>query len=425
MKIPIWYCGNNVELDLPDSCQVDLYDLPEKRLSVLGEDHWINSGAIPADLSQFLDASQALLVIVNDHYRPTPTAKVLKAIIGRIRLESTTFLVATGLHEIEHEHTLSAIFGEVYPTIKDRVRVHSAYNEADLATFGSGERQVRLNSLIERSDSILIIGSVEPHYFAGFTGGRKIILPGCASFADVARNHSAALSPQSQPLVTRGNPVWDDIHVHTACLDYKRRYAIQLVTDHNHAIFHLATGDWDAAYNSACDFVKARYSHSVAEPYDAIISVVYPPLDRNLYQLQKSYENVAASVKDGGSILLISGCLEGVGDRRFIRIAEDAANGDDSYDPGVMLMGIHKIKRTETLARRIKLTLVSRLAPETLRYLPIKPAADIPSAVHGVIDNYGINCRIAVVLDSASQVLRRADQGEIRKTPFNWENRYA
>ncbi|TFH65834.1 MAG: hypothetical protein E4G91_00975, partial [Candidatus Zixiibacteriota bacterium] len=70
MKIPIWYIDQDVELGLPDSCRVDVYDLPQKRLTPLPEDHWLHSGIVPAELTEFLDSAQSLLVVVNDHYRP-------------------------------------------------------------------------------------------------------------------------------------------------------------------------------------------------------------------------------------------------------------------------------------------------------------------------------------------------------------------
>jgi lactate racemase len=409
MKIPIWYCDKDVELGLPDNCRVDLFDLPQKRLEPLAADHWLSGGDLPVDLSDFLTSAQHLLVVVNDHYRPTPTACVLAALREKLLQVRTTYLVATGLHGAPGDTQLQKIFGALYPQVREQIRTHDAYDESQLVTFGSGTNTVGLNRSFEDCDSVLIIGSVEPHYFAGFTGGRKIVLPGCASFADVSRNHAHALSPMSQPLARRGNPVWDDIRNRTSCLDYKRRRAIQVVCDHHGSIFHLSHGEWDPAYDEACGFVKTHYAHAVGEPYDIVISVVYPPLDKNLYQLQKSYENVAAVVRPGGTVLLISGCLEGTGDGRFLKLAEKSASGELEIDGQSewMLMGIHKVKRTEALSRRFDLVLVSTLPESDLEFLPIKARTNIGAAVKELTEKYGINCRIAVVLDSASQVLYR------------------
>ena len=106
MKIPIWYCDGETELCLPESWRVDLYDLPQKRLTPLPSDHWFNRRVIPADLAEFTKGAQRLLIVVNDHYRPTPTAKVLDAIAGALPLDRTAFLVATALHGAPSEAQL-------------------------------------------------------------------------------------------------------------------------------------------------------------------------------------------------------------------------------------------------------------------------------------------------------------------------------
>lgn len=407
MNIPIWYANQEATLTLPDSCRVDVFDLPQKRLAKIPGDHWLYSGQIPEEIWSFLEASQRLLIVVNDHYRPTPTGIILDALGGNIPLERTTFLIATGLHGAPSELQFEKILGKGYARMKDRLRIHNAYDESRLVTFGSGVNSVGLNSLFAECDSVLTIGSVEPHYFAGFTGGRKIILPGCSGFADVSRNHAHALSPQSQPLERTGNPVWEDIRNRTSCLDYKRRYSIQVVCDHYGSIFHLSHGDWDRAYDLACDFVKTHYAHHAPVSYDIVISVVYPPLDKNLYQLQKSYENVASAVKAGGTVLLISGCIEGTGDGRFLRLAELSATGDLQMEGQSewMLMGIHKVKRTERLAQKLHLKLVSTLLASDLKFLPVQPFEDMGQAIAQLTLHYGLNCNIAVVLDSGSQVL--------------------
>lgn len=410
MKIPIRYANQDVFLTLPDSRRVAVYDLPQRRLTPIPPDHWLHTGDVPHEISEFITGAQRLLIVVNDHYRPTPTATILDALMSQIPLQRTIFVVATGLHGVPSEAQLERLFGAHYAQIQGSLRVHNAYDDSQIMTFGSGVNAVGLNSLLAECDSVLTIGSVEPHYFAGFTGGRKIILPGCAAFSDISRNHAHALSSDSQPLKRRGNPVWEDIRNRTSCLDYKRRYSIQVVCDHRGTVYHLSHGDWDRAYDDACDFVKRHYAHYVSASYDIVISVVYPPLDKNLYQLQKSYENVAAAVKADGTILLISGCTEGTGDGRFLQLAELAADGqlDMGGQSEWMLMGIHKVKRTERLAQRLKLALVSTLPESDLRFLPIKPHSSIDGAVSELLGKYGINSNIAVVLDSGSQVLQVA-----------------
>lgn len=408
VRIPVWYKDKTIDIELPDSGSVHVYGLPAERLTSLPNDHWINSGKAPDPLIDFLQQDRRLLIAVNDVYRPTPTAKILKSFSKHLDLKNIRFLVATGLHHLEGEGDLERIFGDLASDAN--ISVHDAFDDANMTEFGSGADSVRLNKLFDWCEAILIIGSVEPHYFAGFTGGRKIVLPGCASFKDVERNHANAVSELSQPLKRAGNPVWEDIQTRTSALDDKPRYAIQVVCDHDQHLFFVSHGDWDEAYDQACDFVIDNFSNAVRDPYDVIISVVYPPLDRNLYQLQKSYEDVAMALRDGGTILLISACVDGIGDDRFITIAESRGQATSSGDCGSekMMMGIHKVTRTFRLAERIKLVLCSTLDGNLFRSLPIAARSKIQPSVDELISQYGYNCKIAVVLDAASQVLCRA-----------------
>ncbi len=405
MKVPVWYCDNNVDITLPERGNVVVYDLPSRRLHRLPASHWLNTGVVPIGLREFLASSQRLVVVVNDSHRPTPTAKILDRLKHDLEFDATRFLVATGLHSPKSSAPREKLFGDL--PIAQNVIVHDAYDPSELCSFGDGKDAVHLNKVLEWCDSILIIGSVEPHYFAGFTGGRKIILPGCASFADVERNHALAVQTGSQPLARQGNQVWEDIQNRTRVLDSKNRYAIQVVCDHEGNLFFASHGDWDQSYDQACDFVIASYAFDVTEKYDIVISVVYPPLDRNLYQLQKSYENVAAAVHDGGTILLISACVDGVGDDRFLKIAKSLSQTGEMSGAGneALIMGIHKVRRTIALAKRVDLVLCSNLDSLLLDHLPIAPRSDVQAAINELVSKYGDNCRIAVVLDAASQVL--------------------
>lgn len=407
MKIPVWYSGRNVDITLPEGVIVDLFDLPIRRLQALPQSHWINGGEPPESLRNFVASGRRLLIVINDCYRPTPTARILQSFASMINFDSTRFLVATGLHPARSAVNLEFQFGKLAERIRPILHVHDAYDESNLNDFGAGTDRVRLNKLFTWCDSILVIGSVEPHYFAGFTGGRKIVLPGCASFADVEQNHAFAVESDSQPLRRAGNPVFDDIQRRTAVLNNIPRHSIQAVCDHEQNIYFVSHGDWDTAFDQACEFVVANYAHEISGRYDVIISVVYPPLDRNLYQLQKSYENVAAGVRDGGTILVVSACNDGVGDERFLKIAETiAVTGSMANDQHkTMLMGIHKVLRTIALAKRVDLVLCSTLDASLLRHLPIAAKSNLQATINELISKYGDKCKIAVVLDAASQVL--------------------
>ncbi len=414
MIIQVHYDDTSIPLSIPDAAVV--FDLPAKRLRPIDDSHWLKQGTLPHAIHDFLRSSGRTLIVVNDAFRPTPTAAILDRILPGMDMSHLRFLVATGLHQGAQVSNPQKIFGAWADRIGKRIRVHDAFNEIELADFGSGEDAVRLNDWLAWAEAILIIGSVEPHYFAGFTGGRKIILPGCASFRDVERNHACAVSAESQPLKRSGNPVWEDIFARTQSLNGKDRLAIQVVCDHKQRVYFAASGDWDQTYDRCCEYVATNFGHEVREPFDVVISVVYPPLDRNLYQLQKSYENVAAAVREGGTILLISACAEGIGDDRFLKIAAQIATGKipASATGERGMMGIHKVHRTIALAKRLRLVLCSKLDSRVLLDLPIRPTADAQNTLDDLIDQYGQNAKIAVVLDAAAQTLSFAGRPQAR-----------
>lgn len=253
MRLRIHYYAANVDLMLPNSWEVDLYDLPSNRLPFLARNHWIFRKSLSSGILEFLNTAGELVIVVNDQYRPTPTALVLDALSEALDRERTIILVSTGLHEGPSAVEAQRILGSNYNRFADKMRVHSAYDNAQLVELQRDGWSVRLNHLLLSADAILTIGSVEPHYFAGFTGGRKILLPGCASFEDVRLNHFYATNEGSRPLATHGNPVWEDIQLRTSVLDRKRQYTVQLVCDSDGNLYYVAEGEWDEAFARSAD----------------------------------------------------------------------------------------------------------------------------------------------------------------------------
>jgi len=165
------------------------------------------------NLPDFLAESKNVLFIVNDATRPTPTAKVLEAIYDYIKDLDIKFIIATGIHRAPTEDEYIKIFGKYYNMFKDNIFVHDSRSEKDVAYLGKSRRgtEIYLNKLCIDAHKIVTIGSVEPHYFAGYTGGRKSFLPGIASYKTIQQNHKLALSPKSKVLKLEGNPVHEDM----------------------------------------------------------------------------------------------------------------------------------------------------------------------------------------------------------------------
>ncbi len=149
----------------------------------------------------FLADAGRVLVIVNDATRPTPTAKVLDTIFEPLSKTDFRFIIATGVHRGPSEEEFVQIFGKYYPQIKDRIIVHDAKKDEDLVYLGDSTNgtPMYVNKAGVEADRIIIISSVEPHYFAGYTGGRKSFLPGIAGYKTVEKTTSWPWCPRPVP----------------------------------------------------------------------------------------------------------------------------------------------------------------------------------------------------------------------------------
>ena len=168
------FSPNDVEIGSPDE--------------IIGRS--IDSPIGSESLDKFLEGGKDIVFIVNDGTRPTPTAKVLDALSKRMDLRQARYLIATGTHRDMTEEEYNNVFGTHYQELKDRIIAHDA-KKSESVYLGDAKSgtPMEVNKIAVDADRLVIITSVEPHYFAGYTGGRKSFLPGVASFRTVEANH--------------------------------------------------------------------------------------------------------------------------------------------------------------------------------------------------------------------------------------------
>ncbi|MBU0982248.1 MAG: DUF2088 domain-containing protein, partial [candidate division Zixibacteria bacterium] len=208
MEIRLAYGNAGITIDVPEWVRMDRFGLTSSDQSVTRD---TLTREFTAGGGQRLIDCAAPLIVVNDGYRHTPTAEVLACIdaCDRSVLDRADFLVATGTHPAPTDNHLATIFGDLLARVRDRVTWHDARDVAAMEVVGSDSfgEAVYLNRAISGHDLVYVIGSVEPHYFAGFTGGRKSLFPGLTDLATIERNHNLANSLRAAPLKLQGNPV--------------------------------------------------------------------------------------------------------------------------------------------------------------------------------------------------------------------------
>ena len=263
-------------------------------------------------LEEFLTGK--ILCIVNDATRTTPTAAVLEAIYPQLKDREIEFLVATGAHRGPTEEEYRGIFGRHYGEFKGRVWAHDARGD-EMAYAGRTGRgtEVYINRRFWDADRVLVIGSVEPHYYAGFTGGRKAIIPGIAAFRTIEENHRLALEEGAGIMRLEGNPVEEDLEEALQLLR-KEIFSITAVTDGRGEVCTAYAGDLGETFRAAVEKAKEVYSVKVGLPADVVVTAAGPPMDKSLYQAHKALYNGALGLREGGILILVSRCGEGIGD---------------------------------------------------------------------------------------------------------------
>jgi len=272
---------------------------------------------------EFANNADKILVIVNDATRPTPTARVLEEVQDTLRSHpDVKFIVATGAHRGPTEDEFRFIFGNLYDEFKDSIYVHDARKDEDMEYLGvsSNGTEMYINKMVREAGNILVIGSVEPHYFAGYTGGRKAFLPGVAGFKTIEMNHKHALSNKAQSLALEGNPVAEDMTDAMAVLNDLNIFSIQTILTADHGLYAMAAGDLFKSFDAAVEKANDVFCTSATKKGNIVLTAAPYPMDIDLYQSQKALENGRLALEDGGIIIMVSKCRDGVGEDTFLNL---------------------------------------------------------------------------------------------------------
>ena len=283
-------------------------------------------GSVPLD--RFLQGARDVLILVNDATRPTPTARVLETVIPLLGEIPFRFLVAAGSHRKPTEEEFRQIFGGAYERFRDRIEVHQARRREEMEVIGTTSRgtEMAVNRRVLQADRIVVIGSVEPHYFAGFTGGRKSFLPGVAAFETIEHNHALALHRSAHTLALEGNPVHEDMMEAVAPLLEREVFAIMTIVNRSGGIQDATAGHLGDCFPLATEKCREVFVVPIPEKADVVVTVAPFPTDIDLYQSQKALENGKLALKEGGILILVAACRAGIGDDTFARLLSESAS---------------------------------------------------------------------------------------------------
>lgn len=318
------------------------FDLEESRFEVLGkaeENPALTDGEIgkrfdaPVNskpLEEIVASGETVLIVVPDATRQTASAQIVNLLVRRLIANGTApfdigIIFATGIHrkvtEAEKRELLT-------PFIFQRVKTldHDPRDLMQIVKLSETESgiPVELNRALTEHDRVIIVGGVTFHYFAGFTGGRKLICPGLASTRTVSATHALAFDCERKARregVKAGN--LDGNAVHEAFMTVVKQlppaFSINSIVNDKGEAVALFCGDWISAHSAACEFYAARHTIKIAEKRDlVIVSCGGFPLDLNMIQAHKALETASLACADGGTIVLLAECADGTGRSDFL-----------------------------------------------------------------------------------------------------------
>ncbi|MDF2673887.1 MAG: hypothetical protein K0R09_2152 [Clostridiales bacterium] len=332
-----------MKIQLPFGQAYLLAEVPEDRITQLVEPQLSHVEAKELDLvkralslpfggqklSDMAQGKKTACVITSDHTRPVPSKLTLPLILEELRKGNPeidiTILVATGCHRASTESELIEKFGEKIVE-QERVVIHNCDAVEEMKFLGllpSGGKLL-LNQRVLQTELLLAEGFIEPHFFAGFSGGRKSILPGVAARETVMYNHNAEFinNEKARAGILFGNPIHIDMEAAAEMANL--RFILNVVLDRNKSIVAAFAGAPQETYGSGCEYL-AKQAGVQLKPTPIVITTNGGyPLDQNLYQCVKGITTAESACLPGGVIILAAACNDGHGGKDFYQVLKSA-----------------------------------------------------------------------------------------------------
>ncbi len=326
-----------------------------------------------------LSRSGPVTIVVNDATRP-PSRPMLEP-LERMLDCTVRILFATGTHRPVTEEEKMKLLGNCFP---DATWKNSDCDLPEMVFIGRTSRgtPVSFDPWIFDGGPVIAVNSVEPHYFAGFTGGRKSFLPGVASRETIVRNHYHACLPGSLPCRLEGNPVHEDMAEALAMLETRVEIVQGNGVMHRGRLVDFFTGTCADSFARATDASAALARIPVQERSGLVILHPGEPLHINLYQAEKAIYNCSHIVEDGGTLLLVAPCPEGLGADHLRQAFISSLNEDwETPDTESYTIGDHAIVRLREIRKRLTIALASGLPDDLVREMGMEPVHDVRSWV--------------------------------------------
>ncbi len=411
MDITLAYGKTGLPLSLPDDARVTVVE--PAFLPALADPAAALCAALQQPigcppLSEMVKPTDTVGIVFSDITRPTPSHLLIPALrdaLAHVPDAHILLFNATGTHRKNTDTELRGMLGD---EVVERYRIiqHDAHDAGAHIHLGCtpGGNEIWIERAFVACDVCILTGFIEPHFFAGFSGGGKAIMPGLARLDTVQWNHGARHmdDPRTTWGVTDGNPLWEDVTAAAALAN--PTFLLNVTLNRDKAITGVFAGDFRVAHRAGCAFARETAMAAVDEPFDIVITTNSGyPLDLNLYQAVKGMSAAAQVVKDGGSIVIAADCWDGLPEgSEYARMLAEARNPAEVLAtvraPGYRRPEMWQAQIQALLSQRADIYLYSHnLTDAQIRGALLTPCRSIEQTVEALRARYGRDASICVL----------------------------
>jgi nickel-dependent lactate racemase len=402
MKLNLAYGKSGLWVDVPESAVV-LRPKGLPKLANLNEQirQHLERPTRGAPLAAQVSPGMRVVVLHTDITRATPNQQLLPPLLAYLEQHGVerndiNLINALGTHEAQTPLEMRMLLGEEILSRYTCLQHDSQGDEMETIGVSCTGNPLEINRQVVEADLRILTGFIEPHFFAGFSGGPKAILPGTASTGAIQRNHSSKMiaHPKATFGNTWGNPLWEEMAEAVSCMGPSFLLNVSLNTLGE--VTGLFTGEVFGAHQAGCDFVRKNAMAGVDAPFDVVVTTNSGyPLDQNLYQSVKGLSAAEQIVRKGGAILLASRCEKGLPDgggyARFLRDAGTLSTAlEQLQDPTFSMLDQWQVQVQARIQQQAKVFVFSEgLTDGEIRQAWMQPCQDIEIELRYLMKKFG------------------------------------
>ena len=401
MKIEFGYGQGVQEVEIPDRNLMAVLEsnpIPHERRGREAVEYALNNPIGAPCLEKLIQKGKKVVIVTSDISRPMPSYEVLPGVLDRlykagIPSQDITVVLALGSHRKHTEEEKKKLVGErCYQEVRC---VDSDIN--DCVFFGKTKNgtPVDITREVAEADFRICLGNIEFHYFAGYSGGAKAIMPGVASYDAIQINHRLMVQESSCAGRLEGNQLREDIEEAGSMVGID--YIVNVVLDEHKKIVYCIAGEVTEAHRVGCRYLDKMYRKKIDARADIVmVSQGGAPKDANLYQVQKALDNAKHAVKKGGCIILIGACQEGFGSKKFEEwlLQADTPHSMVERIGEHFELGGHKAAAIGMILENAQIDLISELSDDLVKKIFMNPQPDAQKALDEALEKYGEDAKV-------------------------------